>query len=92
MWDYPTGLWTCRPSRSCSWLLTGVTRRHRAAGLEHRGELYAHLVGCCMAATNQAGLEREVELFQLFVVWQPRQLQRVAEPTALAEADICFQE
>jgi hypothetical protein len=58
----------------------------------HRGELYARLVGCCMAATNQAGLEREVELFQLFVVWQPRQLQRVAEPTALAEADICFQE
>jgi hypothetical protein len=40
----------------------------------------------------QAGLESEVELFQRFVVWQPGQLQRVAEPPALAQSDFFFEE
>jgi hypothetical protein len=40
----------------------------------------------------QAGLEREIEPVQRFVVWQARQLQRVAEPTALAEGDFFFKE
>jgi hypothetical protein len=37
-------------------------------------------------------LEREIELVQRFVVWQPGQLQRVAEPAALAQSDFFFEE
>ena len=40
----------------------------------------------------QAGLEGEVELVQGFVVWQPGQFQRVAEPAALAQPDLFFQQ
>jgi hypothetical protein len=37
-------------------------------------------------------LEREIELVQRFVMWQPGQLQRVAEPAALAQSDFFFEE
>ena len=37
-------------------------------------------------------MESEVELFQRFVVWQPGQLQRVAEPPALAQSYFFFEE
>ena len=37
-------------------------------------------------------MEREVELVEGFVVWQPGQPQRVAEPAALAQSDFFFEE
>ena len=37
-------------------------------------------------------MESEVELVQRFVVWQPGQFQRVAEPPALAQSDFFFEE
>jgi hypothetical protein len=40
----------------------------------------------------QAGLEGEVELVEGFVVWQPGQPQRVAEPPALAQSDFFLEE
>ena len=40
----------------------------------------------------QAGLKREVELVEGFVVRQPGQFQSVAEPAALAQADLFLEE
>ena len=40
----------------------------------------------------QAGLEGEVELVQRFVVRQPGQFQGVAEPAALAQPDLFFEQ
>jgi hypothetical protein len=40
----------------------------------------------------QVGLEGEVEGGQAFVVGQARQLEGVAEPAALADADLLFQD
>jgi hypothetical protein len=40
----------------------------------------------------QVGLEGEVEAVQALVVGQPRQLEGVAEPAALADADLFFQD
>jgi hypothetical protein len=40
----------------------------------------------------QAGLEGEVELVQGFVVRQPGQLQRVAEPAPFAQPDFFFEQ
>ena len=36
----------------------------------------------------QVGLEGEVERVEALVVWEPGELQRVAEPAALAQADL----
>jgi hypothetical protein len=40
----------------------------------------------------QVGLEGEVDAVQALVVGQPRQLEGVAEPAALADADLLFQD